>query len=153
MLMSWVNQIQCRRPLYMYLLYVRRGHTMTTVEGQLAVLGGAATRPQGETEVSNSRIFLIKNTLLSLKRDQRRASGQSVGKESNLTRWMSVNTARMDTSYTVRLARRMYVLLFWRMDGHWTTVHTVTNKCRNMVYWFLKATDHHKFLWEKLDVF
>ena len=80
MLMSWVNQIQCRRPLYMYLLYVRRGHTMTTVEGQLAVLGGAATRPQGETEVSNSRIFLIKNTLLSLKRDQRRASGQSVGK-------------------------------------------------------------------------
>ena len=86
MLMSWVNQIQCRRPLYMYLLYVRRGHTMTTVEGQLAVLGGAATRPQGETEVSNSRIFLIKNTLLSLKRDQRRASGQSVGKESNLTR-------------------------------------------------------------------
>jgi hypothetical protein len=25
---------------------------MTTIEGQLAVLGGAATRPQGDTEVS-----------------------------------------------------------------------------------------------------
>ncbi len=30
----------------------RRGHTMTTIEGQLAVLGGAATRPQGDTEVN-----------------------------------------------------------------------------------------------------
>jgi hypothetical protein len=32
----------------------RRGHTMTTIEGQLAVLGGAATRPQGDTEVNFS---------------------------------------------------------------------------------------------------
>ncbi len=31
--------------------FYRRGHTMTTIEGQLAVLGGAATRPQGDTEV------------------------------------------------------------------------------------------------------
>jgi hypothetical protein len=27
---------------------------MTTIEGQLAVLGGAATRPQGDTEVNFS---------------------------------------------------------------------------------------------------
>ena len=30
----------------------RRGHVMTTVEGNLAVAGGTATGAQGDTEVS-----------------------------------------------------------------------------------------------------